>query len=129
MKFTEDKLEQAFIKLLVNQDIPHVSGKDITRKPEEVLLKEDLRSFLLQQYKGADITESEVEQIIRKLEVYSASDLYESNKVIMKLLAGKHLQGRVAGYVFISLVMMQAVFGLSLWENPNALLHYAAKDI
>ncbi|WP_282039334.1 type I restriction endonuclease subunit R [Saccharicrinis aurantiacus] len=87
MKFTEDKLEQAFIKLLGSQDIPHLIGSDIVRKPEDVLLKDDLRSFLKKQYKSANITDSEVEQIIRKLVSYSASDLYESNKSIMKLLA------------------------------------------
>lgn len=87
MKFTEEKLEQAFITLLGEQDIPHVSGKDLIRNPEEVLLKDDLRSFLMAQYKGANITSSEVEQIIRTLETYPASDLYESNKSIMKLLS------------------------------------------
>ncbi len=86
-KFTEDKLEQAFIKLLGSQDIPHVLGSDIVRKPEDVLLKDDLKSFLKKQYKSANITDSEVEQIVRKLETFSASDLYESNKSIMKLLA------------------------------------------
>jgi type I restriction enzyme R subunit len=87
MKFTEEKLEEAFIELLGNQDILHVSGKEIIRKPEEVLLKDDLRNFLMKQYKKANLTESEVEQIIRKLDSFSASDLYESNKAIMKLLA------------------------------------------
>ena len=87
MKFTEEKLEQAFIQLIGEQNIPHVLGTDIERKAEEVLIKDDLRNFLMQQYKSADITDSEVEQIIRKLASYSSSDLYESNKSIMKLLA------------------------------------------
>ena len=46
-KFTEAKLEEAFIGLLGKQDIPHVLDTTISRKPEEVLLKDDLRSFLL----------------------------------------------------------------------------------
>lgn len=45
-KFTEDKLELAFIELLGKEGIPHVSGKEITRNTEEVLLKEDLRKLL-----------------------------------------------------------------------------------
>lgn len=61
MKFTEEKLEQAFIQLLGKQDISHLSGKEIIRKPEEVLLKDDLRGFLLQQYKSAGISEWELE--------------------------------------------------------------------
>ncbi len=43
MKFTEEKMEQAFIQLLGKQDIPHLLGKEITRMPEELLLKNDLR--------------------------------------------------------------------------------------
>ena len=86
-KFTEEKLEQAFIELLGKEDIPHVSGKTLNRSFDEVLLKDDLRSFLLKQYKSASITPSEVVQIIRQLEIFSSSDLYESNKSIMKLIS------------------------------------------
>lgn len=87
MKFTEAQLEEAFIELLEQEDIPHVYGGDIERTEEEVLIKEDLQSFLLNQYKNDNITESEVEQIIRRLEVFSSSDLYASNKAIMKLIS------------------------------------------
>lgn len=87
MKFTEAQLEQAFIELLQQEDIPHLHGGGIERTEEEVLIKEDLHSFLLSQYKDENITESEVEQIIRRLEVFSSSDLYASNKAIMKLIS------------------------------------------
>lgn len=87
MKFTESQLEQAFIKLLAAENIPHVSGHDIQRDPSEVLIKEDLKAFLLSQYQKEELTEVEADSIIRKLELYSASDLYESNKAIMKLLS------------------------------------------
>ena len=33
MKFTEEKLEQAFIALLGDEKIPHVLGQDIEREP------------------------------------------------------------------------------------------------
>ncbi|MDC0239333.1 type I restriction endonuclease subunit R [Candidatus Thioglobus sp.] len=87
MKFTEKQLEQAFIELLGQEDIPHVLGGDIVRSEKEVLIKEDLKTFLLKQYEADNLTESEVEKIIRQLETYSSSDLYESNKSIMKLLS------------------------------------------
>ena len=45
MKFTEAQLEEAFIELLGQEDIPHVLGGDIARSEEEVLIKEDLKSF------------------------------------------------------------------------------------
>lgn len=87
MKFTEAQLEQAFIELLVQEDIPHVLGGDIARPEEEVLIKEDLKAFLLSQYKAENLTALEADQIIRQLEVFSSSDLYESNKTIMKLIS------------------------------------------
>ncbi len=87
MKFTEAQLEQAFIELLGQQGIPHVLGGSIQRTDQEVLLKDDLKAFLLSQYKNDHLTESEVNQIIRQLEICSASDLYESNKAIMKMVS------------------------------------------
>lgn len=50
MKFTEAQLEQAFIDLLGNEGIQHHLGQTIQRSPEEVLIKDDLKTFLLQQY-------------------------------------------------------------------------------
>nr|WP_320118469.1 HsdR family type I site-specific deoxyribonuclease [uncultured Marinifilum sp.] len=84
MKFTEEKLEQAFIELLEQEKIPHVFGATIKRTPEEVLIKEDLKAFLLQKYMAEELTVSEVDLIIRDLEKLPSSDLYESNKNIMK---------------------------------------------
>ena len=87
MKFSEAQLEQAFIELLGKENIPHVLGGDIVRAEGEVLIKEDLKVFLLNQYKANNLTDSEADQIIRQLEVFSSSDLYESNKAIMKLIS------------------------------------------
>lgn len=87
MKFTEAQLEQAFIELLGQEDIPHVLGGDIVRSEDEVLIKSDLKLFLLDQYKADNLTEPEADQIIRQIEVYSSLDLYESNKAIMKLVS------------------------------------------
>ena len=90
MKFTEAQLEQSIIDLLAEQGYPHVVGSDIDRGKnglEEVLIKNDLRSFLFSKYVDQNITESEIEAIIRQLETYSSADLYESNKQIMSLVA------------------------------------------
>ena len=87
MKFTEEKLESAFISLLGDVGIPHVSGKTLARDTREVLFKEDLKAFLLKQYAAEELTASEADSIIRKLEVLPSSDLYESNKAIMRLVA------------------------------------------
>ena len=87
MKFTEYQLEKAFIELLQTEEIPHINGATISRDIQEVLIEDDLKSFLLKQYTNEKLTEVEVNQIIRKLKTFSASDLYESNKSIMKLVA------------------------------------------
>ena len=87
MKFTEYQLEKAFIELLKTEEIPHINGATISRDIQEVLIEDDLKSFLLAQYKSDKLTNSEADQIIRQLKTYSASDLYESNKSIMKLVA------------------------------------------
>ena len=47
MKFTEEKLERAFTELLGQEGFPHHLGITINRKPEEVLIEEDLQNFLL----------------------------------------------------------------------------------
>lgn len=94
MKFTEAKLEQAIIDLLGQQGYPHVPGETIIREPGEVLIKEDLRNFLAAQYAEDHITANEIESIIRQLETLPASDLYESNKVIMKMVADGFLLKR-----------------------------------
>lgn len=87
MKFTEEKLEKAFTDLLGQEGFPHYLGVTITRKPEEVLIEEDLQTFLLTQYAGQGITVNEIKSIILQLKSLSASDLYESNKTFLKMLS------------------------------------------
>jgi type I restriction enzyme R subunit len=87
MKFTEQKLEQAFTELLGQEGYPHHSGITITRRPDEVLIEEDLRNFLLNQYAQENITLNEVNAIILQLKVLPSSDLYESNKTFLKMLS------------------------------------------
>ena len=87
MKFTEEKLEKAFTELLGQEGFPHHFGITITRKPEEVLIEEDLQNFLLTQYAGQGITVNEIKSIILQLKSLSSSDLYESNKTFLKMLS------------------------------------------
>lgn len=87
MKFTEEKLEKAFTELLGQEGFPHHLGITIIRKPEEVLIEEDLQNFLLTQYAGQGITVNEIKSIILQLKSLSSSDLYESNKTFLKMLS------------------------------------------
>jgi type I restriction enzyme R subunit len=57
------------------------------RNPDEVLIKEDFIAFLKKKYASEKLTDDKVESIIRKLESFPASDIYDSNKVIMKIIS------------------------------------------
>ncbi|MCB0536057.1 MAG: type I restriction endonuclease subunit R [Bacteroidetes bacterium] len=86
-KFTEAKLEEAFIELLGNEGYPHFLGNTINRMPEEVLIEEDIIEFLLTQYKKEGLTLTEAKSIVLKLKTLPASDLYETNKKIIQWLS------------------------------------------
>ena len=68
MKITEAKLEEAIIALLVEQGFPHVSDTTITRAPEEVHIRDDLRKFLGKRYASEGLSEGEVNTVISQLE-------------------------------------------------------------
>lgn len=92
LTFTEAKLEQAIIELLGEQGYPHFVGSDIERSDQEqVLILDDLRSYLAKQYQGDDITESEIDTIVRMLSTLPASDLYHSNKTFCQWLTNGFL--------------------------------------
>ncbi|KZE76713.1 type I restriction endonuclease [Myroides marinus] len=86
MKYTEEQLEYAFIHLLETEGYHYIHGGELSRiSKQEVLLREDLRTFLLARY--TDLEEVELERVINEMAYQSASNLYESNKYICKLLA------------------------------------------
>ena len=86
-KFTEDKLEKAFIELLAQEGYPHTLGTTITRKEEAVLLADDLSAYLNKRYASVGITNIEIDSIILQLSTLSDTDIYESNKSFMKMLS------------------------------------------
>lgn len=86
-KFTEAKLEEAFIELLGNEEYPHYLGNSITRNSEEVLIEDDLTEFLLTQYAKEGLTPTEAKSIVLQLKTLPSSDLYETNKTAMRWLS------------------------------------------
>lgn len=86
MHFTEAKLENSFIQLLEQQNFIYQKGEYINREnQEEVLIKEDLNTYLKKRYPS--LTSQEITSIVRDLEKLPASDLYDSNKAIMHKVA------------------------------------------
>lgn len=87
MKFTEEKLEQAFTELLGHEGFPHYYGNTLLRAAEEVLIEEDLMRYLLSKYENQKLSLTEAKSIVLQLKTLPASDLYESNKTIMRWLS------------------------------------------
>lgn len=119
-KFTEEKLEQAIIALLAEKGYPHQKGNTLVRQPGEVLIKTDLINYLIRRYAADGITETEIASIIRRLELLSSADLYESNKTIHKMVADGFLlkrEDRSQKDLYIQLIDYQ---GLSEMRLPEA---------
>jgi len=87
MKFTEETLEKAVIELFSEVEIPHIQGPNIHRIPEDVLFQDDFRNYLKVRYFNEEITNSEIDSIIRTLESLPTSNLYESNRKFLSLIA------------------------------------------
>jgi type I restriction enzyme R subunit len=71
------------------------------------LLRDDLRQFISSQYAADKITNNEIETIIRRLDLYSSSALYDSNKAIMKLVSDGFVfkrESRTKKDLFIQLI-------------------------
>lgn len=92
--FTEARLEQAIIELLKAEGYSYVPGEKISRNPDQVLIEDDLRLYLNQRYADDGITTGEVDSIVRRLRTLPASDLYETNRQIMKMVSDGFLLKR-----------------------------------
>jgi type I restriction enzyme, R subunit len=130
MKFTEEKLEKAFTELLGLEGFPHHLGTSIARKPDEVLIEEDLQSFLLTQYAGQGITLNEIKSLILQLKSLSATDLYESNKTFLQLLSDGFIlkrEDRNQKDIYIQLIDFSGLNN-HRQPDPEKLLSIVAED-
>ncbi len=85
-KFTEEELEKAIISLFQDrQQYDYTYGEDIHRDFKEVLLKDDMASFIKGAYADQDLTDTELEKIISRMELIPEDPLYEGNKAAFKL--------------------------------------------
>ena len=79
-KFTEAELEQAIIELFTVQGYSYVHGETIHRQYEDILLLDDLRSFLTDRYAAENLSDVEIQKIINKLNLINATPLYSGNR-------------------------------------------------
>lgn len=85
-KFTEAELEQAIIELFTAQGYTYVHGENIHRQYEDILLLDDLRSFLTARYAAESLSDVEIQKIINKLNLINATPLYIGNRDTFWLL-------------------------------------------
>ncbi len=84
--FNEKQLEESIIALLQEQGYEHVKGEAIERDLDEVVLRDDLRTYLRNRYSSDGITDTEVEAAIRVIVQKQGLSLYEENRHTLSLL-------------------------------------------
>lgn len=84
--FNEKQLEESIIALLQEQGYEHVKGDAIERDLDEVVLRDDLRTYLRNRYSSDGITDTEVEAAIRVIVQKQGLSLYEENRHTLSLL-------------------------------------------
>lgn len=77
-KFSEAQFEQAIVELIQDNGYDYVNGDMLHRKFDEVLLEDDMKSFLSRRY--PDITKTELEKIINKIKYVPNTPLYMGNR-------------------------------------------------
>ncbi|GHV29008.1 restriction endonuclease subunit R [Spirochaetia bacterium] len=85
-KFTEQELENAIIDLFKAEGYAHMYGDSIHRKLEDLLLEDDIKTYLAQNYSAASFTENEIAKIINTIKLLPAYPLYDGNKATFTLI-------------------------------------------
>ena len=79
-KFTESELEKAIIELFEQQGYTHISGDNIHRKYEDILLLDDLRSYINSRYSSESASDIEMQKIINRLSLIPSAPIYSGNR-------------------------------------------------
>ena len=111
MSFQEQDLENLIIELISNKGYLYTHGDNLTREFDDVLLVNDLISFLEKAYKENGITAEEIDRIIKGLKRISSTPIYDANKKVFKRI--------VDGEIFIRDDKTQKDFLLRLIDFDN----------
>ena len=89
MSFQESDLEELIINKIKQKGYEYISGENLNRDLENVLIEEDLINFLKSKYQTENITENEILDIINRLKRVSTANLYDGNKkVFIDIVSG-----------------------------------------
>jgi type I restriction enzyme R subunit len=84
--YNEAELENAVIELLQDNGWQYTNGETIHRRPQDVLLEEDLRSYLSSRYEQEHLTENEFQTIITNIKYENDPSLFQANRNIFNLV-------------------------------------------
>ena len=84
--FNEHSLEMAIMELFEQQGYSYMNGETIHKEQSEVLLRDDLRMYLMDRYALEGITPLEVERVIAKLTADYGASLYQQNAQTYRLM-------------------------------------------
>ena len=84
--FNEHTLEMAIMELFEQQGYSYVNGETIHKEQTEVLLRDDLRMYLMDRYAQEGITPLEVERVMAKLTADNGAPLYQQNAQTYRMM-------------------------------------------
>jgi len=84
--FNEHALEMAIMELFEQQGYSYVNGETIHKELSEVVLRDDLRMYLMDRYAQEGITPLEVERVIARLTADNGAPLYQQNAQTYRLM-------------------------------------------
>ena len=84
--FNEHTLEMSIMELFQQEGYIYTNGEEIRKEASDVILREDLRTYLRSRYAKDGITELEVESVIAKLTAANGFLLYDKNVNTYRLM-------------------------------------------
>ena len=84
--FTEHALEMGIMELFKQQGYSYQSGETIHKELSDVLLRDDLKLYLMDRYGTEGITALEIERVIAKLTADNGAPLYQQNVQTYRLM-------------------------------------------
>lgn len=84
--FNEHTLELSIMELFQQEGYIYTSGEEIQKEADEVLLRDDMRTYLSNRYREVGITSLEIESILAKLTANSGLSLYDNNAQTYRLI-------------------------------------------
>ena len=85
-KFTEQQFEDAIIELLQKEGYTPIQGDSLHRRFDEVLLEDDIKTYLQSTYSNEKLTANEITKIINNIKLVSSYPLYEGNRETFYLI-------------------------------------------